>query len=89
MRWQRNKTLEEQLSDMELGNLPKKEFRVMIINMIQELGKLMDAKSEKLQEVFNEKLANIKSNQTELKNTITEMKNTLNGIYSRINEVEE
>ena len=89
MRWQRNKTLEEQLSDMELGNLPKKEFRVMIINMIQELGKLMDAKSEKLQEVFNEKLANIKSNQTELKYTITEMKNTLNGIYSRINEVEE
>ena len=72
-----------------MGSLSKKEFRVMIINMIQELGKLMDAKSEKLQEVFNEKLANIKSNQTELKNTITEMKNTLNGIYSRINEVEE
>lgn len=74
---------------MEIGNLSKKEFRIMIINMIQELGKLMDAKSEKLQEVFNEKLANIKNNQTELKNTITEMKNTLNGIYSRTNEAEE
>ena len=48
---------------MEIGNLSKKEFRVMIINMIQELGKLMDAKSEKLQ-VFNEKLANIKDNQS-------------------------
>ena len=42
----------EQLSEMEMGNLPKKEFRVMIIKMIQELGKRMDAQSKKLQEVF-------------------------------------
>ena len=43
MRWQRNvfqmkeqdKTPEE-LSDVEIGNLPEKEFRVMIVKMIQK-----------------------------------------------------
>ena len=61
MIWQRNmfqtkeqdKTPQEQLSDVEIGNLPKKEFRVMIIKMIQELRKRMNIQSKKLQEVFN------------------------------------
>ena len=46
MRWQRTmfQTKEqdktpEQLSEMEIGNLPLKEFRVMTVNMIQDLGK--------------------------------------------------
>ena len=30
---------EEKLSDMEIGNLHEKEFRVMIVKMIQELRK--------------------------------------------------
>ena len=30
-------TLEEQLSEMEIGNLPKKEFRIMIVKIIQDL----------------------------------------------------
>ena len=61
MRWQKNmlhtkeqdKIPEEQLCDVEIENLPKKELRVMIVKMIQELGKRMDAQIEKLQEVFN------------------------------------
>ena len=44
MRWQRNmfqtkeqdKTPKEQLSEVEIGNLPEKEFRVMIVKMILE-----------------------------------------------------
>lgn len=39
--------------------------------------------SEKLQEVCNIDLENIKNNQTELKYTITEMKNRQEGIDSR------
>ena len=31
-----DKTPEEELSDVEIGNLPKKEFRVMIGKMIKE-----------------------------------------------------
>ena len=40
---EKDKTPEEQLSDEQIGNLSEKEFRVMIIKMIQELGKRMDA----------------------------------------------
>ena len=36
----------EQLSEVEIGNLPEKEFRVMIVKMIQELWKRMDAERE-------------------------------------------
>ena len=85
---EQDKTLEEELSDMEIGNLPEKELRVMIIKMIKEFGRRMNAQREKL-EVFNNELANIKNNQTELKNTTTEMKNTLQGINNRLNEAEE
>ena len=33
----------KQLSEVEIGNLPEKEFRIMIVKMIQELGKRMEA----------------------------------------------
>ena len=46
---EQDKTPEEQLSEVEIDNLPEKEFRVGIIKMIQELRKRMDARSEKLQ----------------------------------------
>ena len=83
---EQDKTPEE--SDMEIGNLSKKEFRVMTVKMIKELGRRMDTQSEK-SEIFNKELENIKNNQTELKNTITEMKNKQDGINSRLNEAEE
>ena len=38
---------------MEIGNLPEKEFRVMIVRMIQDLGKRTEAEIEKIQEIFN------------------------------------
>lgn len=34
---EQDKTLEEQLSEVEKGNLPEKEFRVMIVKIIQDL----------------------------------------------------
>ena len=46
---------------MEIGDLPKKEFRIMIVKMMKELRRRMDAQSTKL-EVFNKDLGNIKSN---------------------------
>ena len=51
----------EELSDVEIGNLPEKEFRVMTIKMIQTLGEKMDAQIDKLG-VFNRE--NIKNNQS-------------------------
>ena len=63
MRWLRNKfqtmeqdkTPEEELSEVKIGNLPQKEFRIMIIKMIKELRRRMDAQSEK-SEVFDKEL---------------------------------
>ena len=57
--------------------------------MIQHLGKRMEAKIEKMQELFHKDLEELKNKQTEVNNTIAEMKTTLQGINSRITEAEE
>ena len=86
---EQDKTPEKQLNEVETGNLPEKEFRIMIVKMIQDLGKRMEAKIEKIQEMFNKDLEEFKNKQTEMNNTIIEMKTTLEGINSRITEAEE
>ena len=47
---------------MEIGNLPEKEFRIMIVK-IQDLRKRMEAKIEKMQEMFNKDLEELKNKQ--------------------------
>ena len=42
----------DQTNEKEIDSLPEKEFRVMIVKMIQNLGKGM----EKIQEMFNNDL---------------------------------
>ena len=61
----------------------------MIVKMIQNLRKRMEAQTEKIQEMFNKELEYLKNKQIEINNTITEMKTILEGINSRITEVEE
>ena len=93
MRRQRNtqqmkeqgKNPSDQTNEEEMGSLPEKEFTVMIVNMIQNLGNRM----EKIQEMFNKQLEELKSKQTMINNTINEIKNSLEGINSRIIEAEE
>ena len=46
---EQDKTPEKELNEMEIGNLPEKEFRIMTVKMIQDLGKRMEAKIEKMQ----------------------------------------
>ena len=58
---EQNKTPEDQ-STVEIGSLPEKEFRVIIIKMIRELGKRREVQSQKL-EFLNKELENIKNNQ--------------------------
>ena len=62
---EQNKTPEEQLSEVEIGNLPEKEFGVVIVKMTQDLLKRM----EKIQEIFNKDLQELKSKQTVMNNT--------------------
>ena len=54
----------------------------MIVRVIQDLMKRMEAKIEKMQELFT-------NNLEELKNKQTEKNNTLEGNHSRIIEAEE
>ena len=48
----RDKTPEKQRNEVEIGNFPEKEFRIMIVNMFQYLGKRMEVKIEKMQEML-------------------------------------
>ena len=60
---EQDKTPEKQLNEVEIGNLPEKQFRIMIVKMIQDLGKRMEAKIEKMQEMFNKDLEELKNKQ--------------------------
>ena len=82
---EQGKNQPNQTNEEERGSLPEKEFRVMIVKMIQNLGKRM----EKTQERFNKDLEELKSKRTMMNNTINEIKNSLEGINSRITEAEE
>ena len=72
-------------NEEEIGSLPEKEIRIMIVKMIQNLGDTI----EKIKETLNKDLEELKSKQTVMNNTINEIKNSLEGINSRITEEEE
>ena len=82
---EQSKNPPDQTNEEEIGSLPEREFRVMIVKMIQNPGNRM----EKLQEMFNKDLEELKSKQKMMINTIYEIKNSLEGIKSRITEAEE
>ena len=70
-----DKTHKKELNEMEIGNLPEKKFRIMIVNLLQDLRKRMEAKIEKMQEMFTKDLEELKNKQ---------MSNTLEGTNTRI-----
>ena len=45
---EQDKIPEELLNEVETGNPPEKEFRVMIVMMIQNLGKRMEAQTKRI-----------------------------------------
>ena len=59
----------DQTKEEEIGSRPEKEFRIMIVKMIQNLGNRI----QKIQETFNKDLEELKSKQTVMKNTINEI----------------
>ena len=85
-----------QTKEEEIGSLPEKELRMMIVKMIQNLESKMElqmnrleTKIEKMHEMFNKDLEEIKKNQYIMSNAINEIKNTLEGTNSRITEAED
>ena len=55
-----DKTPGKQLNEVEIGNLPDKEFRIMIVKMSQDLRKTM----KKMKEMFTKDLQELKNRQT-------------------------
>ena len=74
-----------QINEEEIGKLPEKQYRIMIVKMIKNL----ENKMKKIRESTDKDLEELKNKHTETNNTITEIKNTLEGINSRISEAEE
>ena len=79
-----------------MGSLSEKEFRIMIVKMIQNLENKMDlqinsleTRIEKMQEMFSKDLEEIKKSQYIMNNAINEIKITLEGTNSRIKEAED
>ena len=76
-----------QTKEEEIGNLPDKEFQIMIVKLIQNLEIKMESqinsleiRIEKMQEKFNKYLEEIKKSQYIMNNAINEIKNTLEGL---------
>ena len=69
MKWQRNTTqmkdrvrnTEVQINEEEIGKLPEKEFRIMIVKMIKNL----EIKMGKMRESTNKDLEELKNKHTE------------------------
>ena len=55
-----NKTPEKILNEMKIGNVSEKEFRILIVKMIQDLKN----RTERMQERLNRDLEELKNKQT-------------------------
>ena len=71
-----DKTPEEKLSEVEIGNLSEKEFRVRIVKMIQDLRKGMETHIRQIQETFNKELEELKNTD---EHAVTKMKKCTKG----------
>ena len=76
-----------------IRSLTEKEFKIMIIKMIQNLENKMglqinslETRIEKMQEMFNKDLEEIKKSPSIMNNAITEIKSALKGTNRRITE---
>ena len=85
-----------QTKEEEIGNLSEKEFRIMIVKMIQNLESKMElqinsleTKIEKMQEMFKKDLEETKKSQLKMNNAINEIKITLEGTMGRITETDD
>ena len=58
---EQTRNTEFQINEEEIGKLPEKEFRIMIVKMIKNL----DNKMEKMQESINKDLEELKNKHTE------------------------
>ena len=78
---EQDKCSPNQTKEEEIGNPPDKELRIMIVKMIQNLENKMElqinrlgTRIEKMKDMFNKDLEEIKKSQYIMNNTINEIK---------------
>ena len=74
---EQTRNTEVQINEEEIGKIPEKEIKIMIVKIIKNFENRM----EKIQESINKDLEELKNKHTEKNNTITEIKN-----YSESNQ---
>ena len=72
---EQTRNTEVQINEEEIGKLPEKEFRIMIVKIKKK--KTLENRMGKMQESINKDLEVLKNKHTETSNTITEIKNTI------------
>lgn len=75
----------KEVNHMEISNMPDKELKVMVINILTGLEKRV----QDLHEILNKDTENIKKNLPEMKNSITEIKNMVDGLSGRLEAAAE
>ena len=76
---EQTRNTEVQINEEEIGKLPEKEFRIMIVKMVKNLRNKM----EKMQESINKDLEELKNKHTETTIQLLKLKV---GINSRKNQ---
>ena len=76
---EQTRNTEVQINEEEIGKLPEKEFRIMIVKIVKNV----ENKMRKMQESINKELEELKNKHTETDNTNTEIKK-----YSRRNQLQ-
>ena len=57
---EKGKTPENQLSDEEILSLQKKNLRLLMLKMMQDIGNKLEAKMDNLQEILSKQIQDIK-----------------------------
>ena len=70
----KGKNPEKQLRDQEILSLQEKDFRLLMLKMMQNIGNKLEAKMDNLQETLSKEIQDIKLKQEEMQNMITEIK---------------
>ena len=86
---EKEKTPEKQLSDQEILSLQEKDFRLLMLRMMQDIGNKLEAKMDNLQETLSKEIQDIILKEEVMQSIITEIKNSLEAANSRIQEAEE
>ena len=70
----KGKTQENHLSNEEILSIQEKDFRLLMLKMMQDIGNKQEAKIDSLQETLSKEIQDLKLKQAEMQNTIIEIK---------------